>query len=114
MDIAADGADRIELDPAELDMAERELARRYDELAGYLATARELGVELQDGKSPVRRPMGRAFGLRGGAGVGGVQTALQGYLNELAVLREAIQEVRAVHQTNDQQNAAAMRARQGE
>ncbi|MEV4315336.1 hypothetical protein [Actinocrispum sp. NPDC049592] len=110
MEDAGDEADRIELDPGELNWAEQELAARYDELAGYLSSARELGGGLQDGTSPVTRPMGRAFGLRGGVGMGGVQVALQGYLTELAALREAIRQVRESHVNNEQQTAGVMRS----
>jgi hypothetical protein len=110
MENVGHGTDWIELDPEVLESAERELMDRYNELSGYLSSARRLDGELQDGKSPVTRPMGRAFGLRGGAGAGGVQAALQGYLTELATLREAIRQVREAHVNNDQQAAGIMRS----
>jgi len=108
--IVADGADRIALDPAELDKAISDLTSRRDELARHLQQAQELGGTLQDGKGPVTAPMRRAFRQRGGAGPGGVQTALREYLKELDALCAAIRQVRAVHQDNDRNTATAYRA----
>lgn len=112
--IVAAGADRIELDPLVLNTVESELARLHDELTRCLALTQELGGELQDGKSPVTQPMRKAFGLRAGAGPGGVQAALREYLDELAGLREAIRRVRSAHQENDLRTAVAFRAQQAE
>ena len=59
--VAADGSGVVELDPGEFAAADAELARRYDEVAGYLRQAMELEGPLADGASPVTAPMRTAF-----------------------------------------------------
>ncbi|TCO52963.1 hypothetical protein [Actinocrispum wychmicini] len=103
--VADGGADGFDLEPQALDQAEQDLARLSDEIGDHLRAAEVLGVVLQDGKSPVTRPMRRAFGLRGGDEPGGVRTALQGYMDELTAIRNAIRQVRTIHTENDH-NAA--------
>lgn len=108
--LVADGSDVLELDYAEIDAAKNALDARHQELSGYLASARELGAPLADGKGPVSHWMRRSFGLRGGAEAGGVQAALESYLTELASLRQALDTVAASHRSNDEEAAAALRA----
>jgi hypothetical protein len=107
--LVADGTDVLELDYAEIDAAKSALDARHQELSGYLESARELGAPLADGKGPVSHWMRRSFGLRGGAGAGGVQAALESYLAELASLRQALDTVAAAHRSNDEEAAASLR-----
>src|SRR5438067_740895 len=93
---------RIELDPAEIAAANAELGRRYDELSDLLAQAKELASPLRDGGSPVADHLRKAFGIRGSADAG-VQAVLQGYLDELNALRDAIRQAAAGHQAADEQ-----------
>lgn len=108
--LVADGSDVIALDFAEIDAAKKALDQRQQELGGYLEKARELGAPLADGKGPVSHWMRRSFGVRGGAEAGGVQSALESYLAELASLRQALDTVAATHSRNDEEAAAALRA----
>ena len=106
--LVADGGDVIALDYAEIAAAQKALDDRYQEVAGYVDSARDLGTPLADGKGPVSHWMRASFGLRGGAEAGGVQTALQSYLTELASLRQALDTVAATHQRNDEQAAETL------
>ena len=108
--VVADPTDVIELDYDEILATEAELARRHEELSRYLAQATQLGGTLQDGSSPVTRPMRTAFGLRGGNAAGGLQAALEGYLTELTALRQTISRVRVAHEQHDQAVSTALRA----
>ncbi|WP_020658255.1 hypothetical protein [Amycolatopsis benzoatilytica] len=105
----------IELDPAEIAAADAELARRQDELAGYLDQAKQLAHPLSDGTSPVAAHLRKAFGVRGSAD-GGVQTILQQYLDELSSLREAIRQASAGHvqQESDAKDSLDALSRQAE
>jgi len=106
--LVADGGDVLALDYAEIAAAQKALDDRYQEVAGYLDSARDLGTPLADGKGPVSHWMRASFGLRGGAEAGGVQTALQSYLTELASLRQALDTVAATHRRNDEDAAEAL------
>lgn len=108
--IVAQDGDGIDLDLDQLTAATAALDQRYQELSGYLREAVELQGELADGSSPVTHPMRKAFGIRAGAEEGGIQAALRAYLAELAAMREAIRQVGALHQAQDEQAAAAMNA----
>jgi hypothetical protein len=111
--LVADGTDGLALDYAEIAAAQKAVDDRYGELAAYLDSARDLGTPLADGKGPVSHWMRRSFGLRGGAEAGGVQTALQSYLAELASLRQALDTVATAHRRNDEEAAATLAARPG-
>ncbi|UJW32685.1 hypothetical protein L3Q67_02510 [Saccharothrix sp. AJ9571] len=102
-------SDVLAMDYDQVIAAETALARHYDHLSSFLPGAQQLGARLQDGSSPVTRPMRQAFGLRGGAAPGGVQASLQGYLAELASLRHTLAGVRAAHEEHDQSAAAGLR-----
>jgi hypothetical protein len=108
--LVADGTDVLELDYAEIDAAKNALDARHQELSGYLESARELGTPLADGKGPVSHWMRRSFRQRGGAEAGGVQVALESYLEELASLRQSLDTVAAAHRSNDEEAAAALQA----
>lgn len=111
--LVADGGDVLALDYAEIAAARKALDDRYQELAGYLDSARDLGTPLADGKGPVSHWMRASFGLRGGAEAGGVQTALQSYLTELASLRQALDTVAATHRRNDEEAAETLKTGTG-
>jgi hypothetical protein len=111
--LVADGTDGIALDYAEIAAAQKAIDDRYRELSGYLDSAQDLGTPLADGKGPVSHWMRRSFGLRGGAEAGGVQTALQSYLAELASLRQSLDTVAATHRRNDEDAAATLAASAG-
>jgi hypothetical protein len=100
----------LELDYTEIDAAKRALDEHYQRLSGYLESARGLAAPLADGKGPVAHWMRRSFRQRGGAEAGGVQTALESYLGELASLRQSLDTVAAAHRSNDEEAAAALRA----
>lgn len=106
--VVGEDKDGIELDPAEIAEAQRQLDKLSDDIAQYLQQAVDLDGPLGDGKGPVAAHMRKAFGLRGGAGPGGVQAALQQYLAELARLRDAIARVAATHQASDDTTADAL------
>ncbi|MBB4684508.1 hypothetical protein [Amycolatopsis jiangsuensis] len=95
-ELVADETGTIELDPAEIAAADAELAKRQDEIAGYLRQAGQLASPLKDGYSPVAAHLRKAFGLRGSADAG-VQAVLQQYLDELTSLRDAIRAASAGH-----------------
>lgn len=107
--VVGEGTDGIALDPAEIAEAEKRLSELYAEIAVYKAQAQDLAGPLGDGAGPVAMHMRRAFGLRGGAGLGGVHLALQQYLDELAVLREAIAQVGVTHQASEDSALESMR-----
>ncbi|MGH3431390.1 MAG: hypothetical protein ACRDQB_00990 [Thermocrispum sp.] len=107
--VVGEGTDGIDLDPAEVAEAERRLGELYAEIALYKAQAEDLAGPLGDGRGPVAVHMRKAFGLRGGADIGGVHLALQQYLDELARLREAIAQVGVVHQASDEEAMESMR-----
>ncbi|MFI9010615.1 hypothetical protein ACIGNX_25600 [Actinosynnema sp. NPDC053489] len=107
--VVAEGGDRIELDLASFGTAVSDLDRLHGVLTDLLARAdREMDQPLGDGKGPVALNMRRAFGLRGGDVGGGVRAALRSYLEELTALREALREVGATHQAEDEQVARTM------
>ncbi len=106
--IVADGADRVELDYAEIAKAVKDLDDRQRVLEEQLAEARALGTPPADGKGPVSVPMRRSFARRGGAEEGGVQVALQSYLAELAAFRTAIGLVAEQYGRTDEANASAV------
>lgn len=100
----------IELRYGGIGDAKTAIDAHYDELSRHLETARGLDTELADGKGPVAHWMRRSFAVRGGAGAGGVQAALQSYLAELATLRQTLDTVVTMHQGNDEEAAAALPA----
>ena len=100
----------IELRYGGVDDAKTAIDAHYDELSRHLETARGLDTELADGKGPVAHWMRRSFAVRGGSETGGVQAALQSYLAELATLRQTLDTVVAMHQSNDEEAAAALPA----
>ncbi|CAL9396351.1 hypothetical protein SUDANB95_01357 [Actinosynnema sp. ALI-1.44] len=106
-DVVAHRGDRIALDPAELAEALRRLDGLHDEIEARLGESVELERPFGDGRGPVARHMRAAFGLRGGHR--GVQGALRSYLDELGALREALRQVGATHQTQDEAVADTMR-----
>lgn len=107
--VVAEGGDRIELDPASFTTAVGELDRLHALLKDLLdRTDREMDQPLGDGKGPVALNMRRAFGLRGGDVGGGVRAALRSYVAELTALREALHQVSATHQAEDEQVARTM------
>ncbi|WNV85868.1 hypothetical protein [Umezawaea sp. Da 62-37] len=108
-DVVADGGDRIELDPEAFAGAVSDLERLHEVVADLLERAgRESEQPLGDGKGPVSLNMRRAFGVRGGDVGGGVRAALRSYLEELGTLREALQQVSATHQAEDEDMARTM------
>lgn len=98
----------IELHYGGVDDAKSAIDAHHDELSRHLETARGLDTELANGKGPVAHWMRRSFAVRGGAEAGGVQAALQSYLNELATLRQTLDTVVAMHQGNDEEAAATL------
>ncbi|SEF20894.1 hypothetical protein SAMN05421837_101602 [Amycolatopsis pretoriensis] len=96
----------IELQYGGVDDAKSAIDARVEELTQHLETAKSLDVELANGKGPVAHWMRRSFAVRGG----GLQTALQSYLNELATLRQTLDTVVAMHQSNDEEAATALPA----
>ncbi|WP_410566895.1 hypothetical protein [Amycolatopsis sp. cmx-4-61] len=98
----------IELHYDGVDDVKRAIDERYDELSRHLETARALDTDLANGKGPVAHWMRRSFAVRGGAGAGGVQAALQSYLAELATLRQTLDTVVTMHQGNDEEAAAVL------
>ncbi|WP_154697742.1 hypothetical protein [Lentzea guizhouensis] len=107
--IPTTGADRVEIDPADFDQAVRQLHRRRDELAGYLAQSAELATPLPDGKGPVAVQMRKAFGLRARDVEGGVRAALQSYVQQLDLVIDALENVKKVHVGVDENTAAAFK-----
>ncbi|WP_158884622.1 hypothetical protein [Amycolatopsis anabasis] len=112
--VQAEDKNGIDLDPEALAAAERKLGQHYFELAAYLEQAKRLEGHLQDGKSPVAKPMGHAFNIRAGVDEGGVQATLRAYLEELAALRESISQAGATHRTFDEDSAADLRPRESD
>ncbi|MCE6994810.1 hypothetical protein LZG04_08330 [Saccharothrix sp. S26] len=107
--VMAEGGDRIELDLGSFGTAVADLERLHGVLTDLLARAeRELEQPLGDGKGPVARNMREAFGLRGGDVGGGVRAALRSYLAELTEVREALRQVSATQQAQDEQVAQAL------
>lgn len=107
--IAPQDGEHIALDFRELNQAMSDLDELHAALYDDLTRADELAGPFGDGKGPVALHMRRAFGLRGGDLDGGVQSALRSYLRELEVLREALRQVGATHQAEDEAAAERMR-----
>ncbi|GAA3533001.1 hypothetical protein GCM10022222_15470 [Amycolatopsis ultiminotia] len=105
-ELVAEDTGRIELDPDEIAAADAELAKRHDELTGYLHQAEQLASPLRDGNSPVAEHLRKAFGVRGSTDAG-VQAVLRQYLEELSALRGAIRAASdgQVRQEGDAQDA---------
>ncbi|MEU4767117.1 hypothetical protein AB0H12_28070 [Actinosynnema sp. NPDC023794] len=102
--VVAEGGDFIELDLASFTTAVSDLERLHGVLTELLARAdREMDQPLGDGKGPVALNMRRAFGLRGGDVGGGVRTALRSYVRELALLRDALEQVGKTQRAQDDQ-----------
>ncbi|WP_380730401.1 hypothetical protein [Saccharothrix hoggarensis] len=101
--VVAEGGDRIELDLDEFTRAETRLAELHATLARLLVRTADLEQPLGDGKGPVARHMRKAFGLRAGDLGGGVQSALQSYLVELQVMRDALEQVSDTQKSVDEQ-----------
>ncbi|MBB5959151.1 hypothetical protein FHS29_005771 [Saccharothrix tamanrassetensis] len=107
--IVPQDGDRIELDFSDLNDALGKLDRLHSTLYEHLDRADVLSQPFGDGKGPVALHMRRAFGLRAGEMDGGVKTALKSYLRELELLRDALRQVGATHQAEDEAVAEAMR-----
>ncbi|MEU4741904.1 hypothetical protein AB0G02_15770 [Actinosynnema sp. NPDC023658] len=107
--VVAEGGDRIELDLDSFTSAVSDLDRLHGVLTDLLSrTDREMEQSLGDGKGPVALNMRRAFRLRGDVVGGGVRAALRSYVEELTALREALRQVGATHQAEDEQVARTM------
>jgi hypothetical protein len=107
--IPTTGGDHVEIDPADFDQAVRQLYRRRDELARYLADSAALATPLPDGKGPVAVQMRKAFGLRARDVEGGVRAALQSYVRQLDLVIDALENVKKVHVAVDESTAAAFK-----
>jgi hypothetical protein len=107
--VAGTGMDGIEVDLDALHNAEQELRELQKKLQDHLEQATELGDQLHDGKTLVARHMRQAFLDRVDA-EGGVQAALEDYIDEVDEVRMRIRETLATYQELDSDAAARILA----
>jgi hypothetical protein len=105
--IAGTGMNGVEVDLAQLALAERELAGLHDQLVAHMNKATALTEPVRDGNSPIVAHMRRAFLERADL-AGGVQGTLQDYLKELFAVRGAILATLSSYQALDADAAALL------
>lgn len=108
--VVGEDSDGLELDPGQINEAVKHLDELYALIATYQEEAQDLAGPLGDGRGPVAAHMRQAFGLRGSATPGGVQKALEEYLEDLARLRDAIAAAGAVHRASDEDSASDLQS----
>jgi hypothetical protein len=107
--VAGAGMDGIEVDLNALYDAERDLRELQKKLRDHLEKAADLRDNLHDGKTLVARHMRQAFLDRVDA-EGGVEGALEDYIDEVDEVRMRIRETLAAYEDLDTEAAARIRS----
>jgi hypothetical protein len=95
------GMDGIEVTPEELIQADKDLYAAQLELADHQRRAANLHGPLGDGHGPVAKTMASSFLDRASLDGGGVQSALQNYIDELQNVRNAISQTLTTYESVD-------------